>query len=88
MGGPMKEAFDKATAAASDFVHEHPTLVAGLAILVAIGILVILVPWAVRALGFAERGPLEGKFFLDLPDQNVRLIWQRFVGSGMASEIP
>jgi hypothetical protein len=60
MGGAMKEAFDKAFAIGSDFVHEHPTLTAAMATVVAIGILVILAPWAVEALGFGELGPVEG----------------------------
>src|SRR5947209_8175449 len=41
MGGAMKEAFNRATAAASEFVHEHPVLTAAMATVVAIGILVI-----------------------------------------------
>lgn len=61
MGGAMKEAFDKATAAASDFVHEHPVFTAAVAVVVAIGILVLLAPWAVEALGFGELGPVEGE---------------------------
>ncbi|KAI9835451.1 MAG: hypothetical protein M1819_002369 [Sarea resinae] len=62
MGGAMKEAFDKATAVADGFVREHPILVGAVVTLVAIGILVNLVPWAVEALGFAELGPVEGSF--------------------------
>lgn len=62
MGGAMKEAFDTATVAASEFVHEHPVFTAAVAVVVAIGILVLLVPWAVEALGFAELGPVEGEF--------------------------
>ena len=60
----MKEAFDKASAAAAEFVHEHPVFVAAVATIVAIGILVILVPWAVEALGFGATGPIEGEFLL------------------------
>ena len=63
MGGAMKEAFDKASAIASDFVHAHPVLTAVLVTVVAIGILVILVPWAVEALGFGELGPIEGEHY-------------------------
>ncbi|ERF76607.1 hypothetical protein EPUS_04427 [Endocarpon pusillum Z07020] len=62
MGGAMKEASDKATVAASDFVHEHPVFTAAVAVVVAIGILVLLAPWAVEALGFGELGPIEGSF--------------------------
>ncbi len=64
MGGAMKEAFDTASAAASAFVHEHPVLTAAVAVVVAIGILVLLAPLVVEALGFAELGPVEGEFSL------------------------
>jgi hypothetical protein len=60
MGGPMKEAFDKASAEAKKFVEEHPILTAVIVTLIAIGILEIMVPWAVAALGFGELGPIEG----------------------------
>ncbi|KAF7504778.1 hypothetical protein GJ744_001711 [Endocarpon pusillum] len=62
MSGAMKEASDKASAAASDFVHQHPVFTAAVAVVVAIGILVLLAPWAVEALGFGELGPVEGSF--------------------------
>ncbi|OCL07168.1 hypothetical protein AOQ84DRAFT_342164 [Glonium stellatum] len=62
MVGAMKEADDKAAAEASDFVHEHPILTDVIITVIAIGILVILAPWAVEALGFGELGPIEGTF--------------------------
>lgn len=62
MGGAIKEAFDRATAVASKFIHEHPVLAAAAVTLVAIGILVILAPWAVEALGFGGLGPIRGSF--------------------------
>jgi hypothetical protein len=62
MGGAMKEAFDKATAIASELVREHPVYSAAIATVVAIGILALLAPWAVEALGFGELGPTEGEF--------------------------
>lgn len=62
MAGAMKEAYDKAAAIASDFVHKNPVLTAVIATVVAIGILAILAPWAVEALGFGELGPIEGSF--------------------------
>jgi hypothetical protein len=61
MGGAMKEAFDKASAAAETFVHEHPILTAVIVTVIAIGILEMLMPWAIAALGFGEAGPVEGK---------------------------
>lgn len=39
------------------FVKEHPVICA----VIAIGILVVLAPWVVEALGFAEAGIVEGK---------------------------
>ncbi|KAI6710773.1 hypothetical protein PZA11_002678 [Diplocarpon coronariae] len=59
MSGVMKEAFDRSSAVVEDFVREHPVLVTVVVTVVAIGILVLLVPWAVEALGFAELGPVE-----------------------------
>ncbi len=81
MGGAMKEAFDTATAAASAFVHEHPVFTAAVAVVVAIGILVLLAPWAVEALGFAELGPVEGEFLSRLECCGLAgwLTWSRFV---------
>jgi hypothetical protein len=57
MGQAMKDAFDKATGAAVQFVKNHPIICT----LVALGILVILAPWAIEALGFGELGPIEGE---------------------------
>jgi hypothetical protein len=62
MGSIMKEAFDKAVAEATDFAKEHPVYCT----LIALGILVLLVPWAIEALGFAELGPVEGEIPLVL----------------------
>jgi hypothetical protein len=61
MGGAMKDALGKAKAVAEDFVREHPILATELAILIALGILVILVPWVIAALGFGEEGIAAGK---------------------------
>jgi hypothetical protein len=69
VSGALKEASDKAYAAAAEFVHEHPVLTAALVTIVAIGILVLLAPWAVEALGFGELGPVEGKYLIS--DQNA-----------------
>ena len=56
MGATMAEAFEKAISEASRFAHEHPYFCA----LIAVGILAILMPWVLEALGFAELGPVEG----------------------------
>ena len=59
MGQALKDACDKATQIVADvfeFAKEHPVFCA----VVAAGILVILAPWAIEALGFGELGPIEG----------------------------
>jgi hypothetical protein len=59
MGQAMKDAYEKATQIVADvleFAKEHPVFCA----VVAVGILVILAPWAIEALGFGELGPIEG----------------------------
>lgn len=61
--GSMKETYDKVRLVAEQFVKEHPVLTAVLVTVIAIGILVILVPWAVEALGFGELGPVEGEYY-------------------------
>lgn len=65
----MREAFDKAYAEAEKFCEEHPVFRDALVTVVAIGILVLVMPWAVEALGwvllegmgFEEVGVVEGK---------------------------
>jgi hypothetical protein len=54
--GALKEAFDKATEAAVIFAREYPVYVTA----IALGILVILFPWMIEALGFGFEGPIEG----------------------------
>jgi hypothetical protein len=59
MGEAMEDAYEKATQLVEDiwkFAKEHPVFFA----VVALGILVILAPWAIEAMGFAEFGPVEG----------------------------
>jgi hypothetical protein len=59
MGQAMKDAYEKVeqvVGAVWGFVKGHPVFFA----LVALGILVIFVPWAVEVLGFGELGPIEG----------------------------
>lgn len=65
MGQAMIVAYDEAAKAADEifnFAKEHPAVTAGLLTIVAVGILVILAPMIVEALGFAELGPIEGMF--------------------------
>jgi len=59
MGQAVKVAYEKATQVVADvlqFAKDHPVFCA----VVALGILVILAPWAIEAVGFGELGPIEG----------------------------
>ncbi|KAI9440354.1 hypothetical protein H4582DRAFT_1936382 [Lactarius indigo] len=61
MGQAMKDVYEKVLQVIADvweFVKEHPIFFT----LVALGILVVLAPWAIEALGFGELGPIEGTF--------------------------
>ncbi|TVY37057.1 hypothetical protein LOCC1_G007271 [Lachnellula occidentalis] len=58
MGKTMTEASNKAIAEAAGFAQDHEFLCA----LIAVGVLAILMPWVLEALGFAELGPVEGTF--------------------------
>jgi hypothetical protein len=63
MGQAMKDAYEKAAQAVKavfEFVKGHPVFCA----VVALGILVILAPWAIEVLGFGELGPTEGMCIL------------------------
>lgn len=57
MGTAVKDAMEKAMSAAVGFAQNHPVY----ATLIALGILALLVPWAIEALGFGELGPIEGE---------------------------
>ena len=57
MASAMAEALAKVTAEAVEWSKEHPVYIT----LIVFGILVILSPWVIEALGFAELGPLEGE---------------------------
>jgi len=58
MGQALKDAFDRSTNEAKDFAQEHPIFLT----IVALGILALMVPWALEALGFAELGIVEGEY--------------------------
>ncbi|KUJ19820.1 uncharacterized protein LY89DRAFT_580200 [Mollisia scopiformis] len=60
--GAMQETYDKVQVVAEDFVKEHPILTEVILTVIAIGILALLVPWAVEALGFGELGPSADSF--------------------------
>lgn len=57
VGKAMADALERAVAAAVGFVKEHPVYCT----LIALGVLVVLAPWVLELLGFAELGPIEGK---------------------------
>lgn len=58
VGQVMKEALEKAAHEAYEFAREHPVFCTVLAL----GVLVLLAPWVIEALGFGELGPIEGSF--------------------------
>lgn len=61
--GPLKDAYNKACEAAfaiEGFVQEHPVFCT----VIALGVLVMLTPWVLGALGFGELGPIEGMLTL------------------------
>lgn len=60
MGDALREVYDKVACvvySVEGFVKDHPIVCA----LIALGVLVLLAPWVIEALGFAEGGILEGK---------------------------
>lgn len=71
VGQFVREAMDKSTDSAESIFNiakDHPILVT----IVAIGVLVIIAPWVLEALGFGELGPVAGEFQLTL---NYRYPW-------------
>ncbi|KAH8815667.1 hypothetical protein F5884DRAFT_187657 [Xylogone sp. PMI_703] len=68
MGQAMKEAAEKATTVAEDFIKEHKLLVEVLGAFVAVGVLALLLPWVLEVLGFGELGPIADSF---------AALWQR-----------
>ncbi|GKT59992.1 hypothetical protein ColTof4_00133 [Colletotrichum tofieldiae] len=57
IGQVVREAMDKSTDAAEsvfEFAKDHPVFVT----IIAIGVLVIIAPWVLEALGFGELGPV------------------------------
>ncbi|KAK5083354.1 hypothetical protein LTR70_006435 [Exophiala xenobiotica] len=55
LGKAVTKAFEKASAEAVGFAKEHPAYCT----LIALGILVLMAPWVLEILGFAELGPVE-----------------------------
>ena len=65
MSKVMADAFQRSKSEAQaigDFVHDHPIIMT----VIALGILVLLAPWVIEALGFGAAGPVEGTTLLIL----------------------
>lgn len=60
MSGAYQKASD-AAAGIADFAREHPLYAAAVCAVVALGILMILAPYIIHALGFGVMGPVEGR---------------------------
>ncbi|KAF9698082.1 hypothetical protein EKO04_003800 [Ascochyta lentis] len=61
LGPAVCDAYHKAWDIANDiegFVIQHPVMCT----IIALGVLVVIAPWVIEALGFAELGPVEGSF--------------------------
>lgn len=64
MNAAMQEAYDKACEAAKifeGFAADHPVATAVFCTVIALGVLVVLAPYALELLGFGEWGPIEGE---------------------------
>ena len=67
----MANAFQKASDAVDaigEFAREHPLWTAAVVAIVVFGILVLLAPYFLEALGFAELGPVEGEYLAVLDE--------------------
>ncbi|EON65862.1 hypothetical protein W97_05104 [Coniosporium apollinis CBS 100218] len=63
--GPAKEAYERACEAAmkiEGLAKEHPYYAATILTVIALGVLIILAPAVIHALGFGVLGPVEGSF--------------------------
>ena len=60
MSGAYQKASD-AAAGIADFAREHPLYAAAICTVIALGILMILAPYVIHALGFGVLGPVEGR---------------------------
>lgn len=58
MADVARIAVERSTKEAIGFARDHPAY----ATLIALGVLAILTPWVIEALGFSELGPVEGSF--------------------------
>jgi hypothetical protein len=61
LGPAIRDAYNKAWEVANEiegFVIRHPIMCT----VIALGVLVVIAPWVIEALGFAELGPVEGTY--------------------------
>lgn len=61
LGPAIRDAYNKAWDVANKiegFIIQHPVMCS----IIALGVLVIIAPWIIEALGFAELGPVEGMY--------------------------
>lgn len=61
LGPAIRDAYNKAWNAANEiegFVIQHPVMCT----IIALGVLVVIAPWVIEVLGFAELGPMEGAY--------------------------
>ena len=66
MNEVMSVAYTKACEAAKaieGFAADHPLATAVFCTIIALGVLVVLTPFVLEALGFASLGPVEGKYY-------------------------
>lgn len=64
LGPALSAAYERACEAAKGipgFAADHPLATAVFCTVVALGVLVVLAPYVLEILGFAELGPVEGK---------------------------
>ena len=61
LGPAIRDAYNKAWIAANEiegFVIQHPVMCT----IIALGVLVVIAPWVIEVLGFAELGPVDGAY--------------------------
>lgn len=61
MGKAVKEAFEKASKEVGEWARENPELATLIVVVIALGILVVVMPWVIDALGFKVVGPRLGE---------------------------
>lgn len=84
-GQAMASAVEQARGEAEKFVREHQIWAGVIITVIALGVLYLLVPWVIEALGFTELGPLAGTLTSIFTVDNFRsLTVCRVLGCEMA----